>query len=52
MERTAITGHKHGRVQLTWFNDTLITCSFNYSRRPGSPDAKPRGFAFPGQHRL
>jgi hypothetical protein len=30
MERTAITGHKHGPGQLTWFNDTLITCSFNY----------------------
>lgn len=30
MERRAVTGHRHGSGQLTGFNDTRITCSFNY----------------------
>jgi hypothetical protein len=56
MERRVVTGHKPGSGQLAGFNDTRITCSFNYmipdSCLPGSPGARPRGFAFPGQHGL
>ncbi|MDF9749491.1 hypothetical protein M2428_000928 [Arthrobacter sp. ES3-54] len=56
MQRTAVTGHKHGSGQLSGFNDTRITCSFNYmisrSRLTGSPGARPCGFAVPGQHGL
>jgi hypothetical protein len=30
MERRVVTGHKPGSGQLAGFNDTRITCSFNY----------------------
>jgi hypothetical protein len=30
MERTAAIGDEHGSGKFTGFNDTPITCSFNY----------------------